>query len=138
MDTSMIVFLVAVLIVGIFIFIAIGLNKGHTYNFDKQAYQAAILNIEHSIRRDSPDFSAAVIKGDKLLDKAMCELGIRGNTMGERLKTADKRFSKINQVWNAHKMRNAIAHEVDFEITYQQATHAIEVYKQALKDLGAI
>jgi hypothetical protein len=58
--------------------------------------------------------------------------------MGDRLKRVGDRFSNLNAVWRAHKLRNAIAHESDFEISYKQAYNALQVYKQALKDLGAI
>ena len=68
----------------------------------------------------------------------MHEIGIPGKTMGDRLKKANDRFSDINAVWRAHKLRNAIAHETDLEITYQQAANALMIYKKALKDLGAI
>ena len=79
-----------------------------------------------------------IIEGDKLLDKAMVEMGISGKTMGDRLKKASGRFTNLNAVWRAHKLRNMIAHESDVEISYKQAFNALAVYKQALKDLGAI
>ena len=62
----------------------------------------------------------------------------RSKTMGDRLKRTGDRFSNLNGVWRAHKLRNAIAHEADLEITYKQAFNALAIYKQALKDLGAI
>ena len=80
----------------------------------------------------------SVIEADKLLDKAMMEMGLPGKTMGERLKKSGSRFTNLNAVWRAHKLRNTIAHESDFEITYKQAFNALAIFKQALKDLGAI
>ena len=68
----------------------------------------------------------------------MVEMGIPGKTMGDRLKRGGGRFTNLNAVWRAHKLRNAIAHEVDLEVGYKQAVNALEIYKQALKDLGAI
>jgi len=59
--------------------------------------------------------------------------------MGERLKKIGKdRFSQLNAVWYAHKLRNQIAHEHGFSVDYNQAKHALGTYRQALKDLGAI
>ena len=58
--------------------------------------------------------------------------------MGERLKHSNDKFTDINSVWRAHKLRNALAHEADLEITYRQALAALAIYKKALKDLGAI
>ena len=79
-----------------------------------------------------------MVEADKLLDKALCEMGTPGKTMGERLKHAGGRFTKLNSVWYAHKLRNQIAHEHGFKLEYSQARHALNVFRQALKDLGAI
>ena len=79
-----------------------------------------------------------IIEADKLLDKAMVEMGVPGKTMGDRLKRRGDKFEHLNAVWRVHKLRNAIAHESGFEISYKQASNALAVYKQALKDLGAI
>ena len=65
-------------------------------------------------------------------------MGLPGKTMGERLKKNGDKFSNLNAVWRAHKLRNALAHESDLEITYKQAFNALGIYNQALKDLGAI
>lgn len=140
MDGGVVPFIIAVLIVAVLIFVAIlltGKRGGH--HFNKEAYQAKFLAIENRLNKNnSATFMATVINSDKLLDKAMVEMGIPGKTMGDRLKKADDKFSDINAVWRAHKLRNALAHESDLEITYRQAASALAIYKQALKDLGAI
>jgi len=132
-------FIIAVLIVGVMIFVAMILTKKRAYHFNKEKYQARFLAIEnHLVKTNSATFMKTVIDGDKLLDKAMNEMGLPGKTMGERLKKSGDRFSDINAVWKAHKLRNALAHEDDLEITYRQAQVALAIYKQALKDIGAI
>jgi len=73
-----------------------------------------------------------------LLDRALMEAGVPGKTMGDRLKKSNGRFEDINAVWRAHKLRNAVAHDPDLELGYKQTLTAISIYKQALKDLGAI
>lgn len=139
MDGGVITFILAILIIAILIFVAILLTgrRGHTFNVE--FYQTRFLAIENKLNKDnSATFMNAVIEADKLLDKAMVEMGIPGKTMGERLKKSGSRFSDIDKVWKAHKLRNALAHESDLEITYKQAAAALIIYKQALKDLGAI
>ena len=80
-----------------------------------------------------------IIQGDKLLDEALCEMGVQGRTMGDRMKKIGKeKFSELNKVWHAHKLRNQIAHDNNFQPDYKQAKNALATYKQALKDLGAI
>lgn len=139
MDGGVITFILAILIVAVLIFVAILLTGKRNYTFNKQAYQARFLDIENHLRQENPaSYVTTVINGDKLLDKAMMEMGIPGKTMGERLKKCGGRFTNLNGVWQAHKLRNAIAHETDIEISYKRAFNALAIYKQALKDLGAI
>lgn len=132
-------FAIAILIVAVMIFIAMMLTKKRQYRFNVEAYQTKFLKIENGLNKNnSATFMKTVIDGDKLLDKAMMEMGIAGKNMGDRLKHAKDKFTDINAVWRAHKLRNALAHEDDLEITYRQAISALAIYKQALKDLGAI
>lgn len=139
MSSGAIPFIIAILIVAVFVFVAILLTGKHKYRFDIEAYQARFLAIENKLTRDNPaTFMNAVIEGDKLLDRALNEIGVPGKTMGDKLKKSGDKFSDIDAVWRAHKLRNAVAHESDFDITYKQAATALLAYKQALKDLGAI
>lgn len=140
MDPSLIIFLIAILIVGVLVFIAVSMTSKHGHVFDKEQYQVDFLSIEQSLQKgNESSYSMAIIEGDKILDRAMMEMGIQGRTMGDRLKRIGKdKFSQVNAVWHAHKLRNQIAHEHDFKPEYRQALHALETYKQALKDLGAI
>lgn len=140
MDSSVIFFLIAVLIVAILVFLAVSATKKRSTVFDQEAYQVDFLKIENTLTRDNElSFNAAIVNGDKLLDKAMCEMGVSGKNMGERLKKiGNSKFSQLNSVWYVHKLRNQIAHEHDFSVDYSQAKRALSVYKQALKDLGAI
>lgn len=139
MDGGVVTFIIAVLIVAILIFIAILLTGKRGHIFNKETYQAKFLSIENKLNQhNAATFMTTVIEADKLLDKALIEMGVPGKTMGERLKKCDGKFSNLNAVWRAHKLRNALAHESDLEITYKQAYNALQVYRQALKDLGAI
>ena len=140
MDGSVVLFLIAVLIVGVLIFIAISATKKRGTMFNQEEYQVDFLQIENMLSRENElSHNAAVVNGDKLLDRAMCEMGVPGKNMGERLKKIGKeKFSQLNAVWYAHKLRNQIAHEHGFSVDYSQAKHALQTYRQALKDLGAI
>lgn len=139
MDGGVVTFILSILIVAAFVFVAILLTGKRGYNFDKEAYQTKFLTIENSLKQDNPaTFMTAVIEADKLLDKSLIEMGIPGRTMGDRLKRSGGKFTELNSVWRVHKLRNAIAHESDLEISYKQASNALAIYKKALKDLGAI
>ena len=139
MDGGPTPFIIAILIVAAIVLVAMMITKKRQYRFNVQNYQARFLKIENGLnKQNTATFMKTVIDGDKLLDKAMVEMGIPGKTMGDRLKHSKDKFTDINAVWRAHKLRNALAHEDDLEITYRQAAAAVQIYKQALKDLGAI
>ena len=139
MDGGATTFIIAVLIVAVLVFVAIAITGKRAHKFNKEEYQTRFLAVENKLNRDNPaTYMNVIIEGDKLLDRAMVEAGISGKTMGERLKKSGGRFSNLNAVWRAHKLRNALAHESDLEVDYRRAAEALGIYKQALKDLGAI
>lgn len=139
MDGGAWAFIFAILIMAVLVFVAILLTGKRAHHFNVEQYQARMLAIENKLRKDNPaTYAISIINADKLLDKALMEMGVPGKTMGERLKKIPSKFKDINGVWRAHKLRNALAHEPDFEVSYRQASNALVVYKQALKDLGAI
>lgn len=131
--------IVAVIAVGILILIAISLNNKRGFAFNQEEYQANWLKIEHSLIKENPaSYNLAIIKADRLLGHALNEMGVPGKTMADHLKRAESKFTKINSVWSAHKLRNQIAHEHGFEASYEQAQRALAAFRQGLKDLGAI
>jgi len=80
----------------------------------------------------------AVSEADKLLDAAMQAAAIPGQNMGERLKQARTVFSGgvYQSIWDAHKLRNSLAHEVGTALSYQQAAQAVSTFRTALQEIG--
>lgn len=139
MDGGAVTFILAVLIVAVLVFVAILLTGKRGHHFNVEVYQTRFLEIENKLKQDNPaSYITTIINGDKLLDRALIEMGVPGKTMGDRLKRVGGRFTNLNAVWRAHKLRNMIAHEPDIEVSYKQAFNALGIYKQALRDLGAI
>lgn len=131
--------IIAIFAIGLFALVAIILKGKHKHNFNIEEYQTRWLKIENGLVKGDPrTYSMSVINADKLLDKALQEMGLAGKTMGERMKRIGDHFSDVNKVWYAHKLRNRIAHEEDFEISYTETSKALAAFRQALKDLGAI
>ncbi len=136
---SLVFLVIAIVAVGLLMLVAIALTGKRSHTFNVEEYQTRWLKVENGLVRDDPrSYSLSVIQADKLLDKALNEMGLPGKTMGERLKRVSDRFEKPNAVWSAHRIRNQIAHEHDFDVDYAQASRALAAFKQALKDLGAI
>lgn len=139
MDQTIIFFLAAVIFIGALVLWLISSTKKGRIYLNVEYYRAKCLEIEHQLKRDEfSSYHLSVMNADKLLDKALMERGFGGQTMGERMKNAAKIFSDRNGIWNAHKLRNKIAHESDVYITYDDARRSLMAFRQALKDLGAI
>ena len=138
--TGMIFFMLAGILVfaGIVLWMMFRFHH-HSSQLNVEKYRRKWLEIEQMIRRDDQrSCHYAIIEADKLLDIAMKEKGIRGDTMGERLKTAKDSWSERNAVWAAHKLRNQIVHEADVKVGYDNTRRALASFKRALKDVGAI
>lgn len=138
-DQSIIFFLAAIIVVGALVFALICATKKGRQHLNVEYYRAKCLEIEHQLKRDElSSYHLSVLNAEKLLDKALTERGFGNKSTGEKMKNAAKLFSDRNGIWNAHKLRNKIAHEQDAYITYEQARYALASFRQALKDLGAI
>lgn len=88
---------------------------------------------------DESSYKIAVIEADKMLDDVLKRIGYAGADMGERLKQiTPNQLSSIDDIWQAHKTRNRIAHEPDFLLTQSQAKRAVEIFQRVLEDLQAI
>ncbi|QQS17216.1 hypothetical protein IPL44_02815 [Candidatus Saccharibacteria bacterium] len=136
---TIILMLIIVLIVGIGLLVFMNFTKGGPSLLDREKYRSAWLKIENGLDKTNLDtYHFAVLSADKLLDQALKESGVPGETMGDRLKAAKKQFSNINQVWSAHKIRNQVAHEANTKIDFIGCRRALAIFKRSLKELGAI
>ncbi len=80
----------------------------------------------------------AVMEADALLDHALKSLAMPGGTLGERLKFAAYKFPKISRVWNAHRLRNQLAHETTSYLDPSLARRAIRDFRDALQLLNVL
>ena len=82
----------------------------------------------------------AVSEADKLLDAALQAKNIAGETMGERLKMAVSYFpgQMYDDIWQAHKLRNHLAHEIGARVSQQEAVTAVNHIRGALRHLGIL
>lgn len=139
MDGGLLTLMLGVLIIGVMLIVVIALTKKGAAPLDVEKYRSKWLAIEMQLKRDEQaSYHLTVLNADKLLDQALRERGIKGTTMGERLKAAGTTWSNANALWGAHKLRNQIAHESDIHVQYDDARRALGGFKQALKDIGAI
>ena len=97
--------------------------------------------IEKNIESEnSADWKMAIIEADSIIDSIIQRIGYKGENLGERLKNIEPSdFENLQNVWEAHKVRNRIAHEAEgFELTKEEAGAVLEKYKKALRELKYI
>lgn len=139
MDFSIGIFLIAILAIAGLLLLVIFLSKKGPAQLDVDKYRKRWLTIEQSLQRDNASSChLAILNADKLLDQALKERGVKGDTMGARMKNQQTTWTNANAVWSAHKLRNQVAHEADINVSYDTARYALAGFKQGLKDLGAI
>lgn len=84
------------------------------------------------------DWKLAIIEADIILDDILKQQGYVGNSLGERLKSiSTNQLSSLNDAWEAHKVRNRIAHEgADFVLTKRVAEETIGRYRRVFAEFG--
>jgi len=105
--------------------------------FRRKVSESKIVEIQMSwkaIIREK-DMGRAILEADKLLDHALQLMGYRGS-LGSKLKKAHRLFGKnINRVWAAHKVRNNVAHQMNYKVDEQTYRTSMLAFKEAFKDL---
>ena len=85
------------------------------------------------------EWKFAVIEADNLVDYILKSSGYPGDAMGDRLKNIDKsQIVTLDGLWEAHKIRNRLAHESSYFLRYGEAKRAVQLYEKTLKELNAL
>ncbi len=86
------------------------------------------------------DWRVAIIEADSLLEEMLRARGLTGATLSELLESAkDSGYRYIQDAWDAHIVRNQIAHEgSQFAISQIEGRKIIKKYQNFLEDLGVI
>lgn len=112
-------------------------RSGRVNGYDRELVATRWTGIEAQAAANG-GAKGAISEADKLFDYVLKGMGFAGETMAERLKRAESRLSNKNGVWAAHKLRNALAHEIGFEVAVSHAREALTDYHRGLQDLGAL
>lgn len=109
-----------------------------------QKYRGIVKNsrltdvLQH-LESDRPnDWKLAIIEADIILDEVLKQQGYAGASLGERLKSvAPSQLQSLQDAWEAHKVRNRIAHEgADFVLTHRIAEETIQRYRRVFAEFG--
>lgn len=82
------------------------------------------------------DWRTAIMEADIILDDILTKIGYQGDSVGEKLKRANvTEFASLNDAWEAHKVRNLIAHQgTSFVMTHEEAKRIIGLYKRVFQE----
>lgn len=95
---------------------------------------------KHSESDNPNDWKLAIIEADVVLDDILKKKGYPGGSLGERLKSISSgQLSTLNDAWEAHKIRNQIAHGgADFVLTKRIASETIMRYQRVFEEFGEV
>lgn len=89
---------------------------------------------------DNPnDWKLAIIEADKVLEMVVNTFAVPGDNMGDKMKNIERGdFEHLEEAWQAHKVRNRIAHEQNFHISQREARVAIDNYEKVFREFDFI
>lgn len=82
------------------------------------------------------DWRLAILEADIMLGDVLTKQGFQGDTIGDQLKGVSKGdFLTLDQAWEAHKIRNQIAHGgSDFQMNEREAKRVVDLYKTVFSE----
>ncbi|PCI30685.1 hypothetical protein COB52_01225 [Candidatus Kaiserbacteria bacterium] len=105
------------------------------------AHEGRWRGVMTAVSSENPnDWRQAVMEADIMLDDVITSKGYIGDGVGEKMKQVQKGdINSIDDAWEAHKVRNRIAHDgADFDLSQREAKRAIGLYEKVFKELGYI
>ena len=92
----------------------------------------------HANSESQNDWRHAIIEADTILDDIVKRAGYPGDTLGERLRGITKSdLPEIDEAWEAHKVRNRIAHDgAQYQLTKRETLRIIELYRKVFAALS--
>lgn len=96
--------------------------------------------IVQALDSDNPsDWKQAIIDADIMLDEMVRAMNYQGETLGERLKAIEPSdFLTLQDAWEAHKIRNQIAHDSAFTLTRREARFALDRFERVFREFAFI
>lgn len=86
------------------------------------------------------DWRLAILEADILLGGLLDSMFLPGETMADKLKAVEKSdFTTIDNAWEAHKIRNQVAHEGQtFKLSQHEAKRVIGLYQTVFEEFQII
>lgn len=85
------------------------------------------------------EWKFAVIEADRMLNDILEKAGFVGEGLGEKLTLMNKNeLVFLDEVWEAHRLRNTIVHDDQYRIRRDEARRAVNYFEKALRELGTL
>jgi len=96
--------------------------------------------MEHAQSADEHKWRLAILECDIMLNELLDLQGYKGETIAEKMKQVSRtNFNTIDDAWEAHKVRNKVAHEgTEFHIDERTKNNVINLYQRVFKEFGFI
>lgn len=96
--------------------------------------------LERAHSDSEQDWRLSIIDADIMLDELLTVLGYHGETMAEKMKRVERRdFNTIDLAWEAHKVRNRLAHEgTEYQLNAREVRRIITLYEQVFREFKYI
>ncbi len=95
---------------------------------------------KHLNSESENDWRLAILEADIMLDQLLRSRGFVGENLGEMLKGSNKGdFQTLDQAWEAHKIRNTIAHEgINYALSAREARRIIGLFEEVFREFDYI
>ena len=143
----------ALSIIGIFIIVYVLMRLFELRKREKEFYETLLeapgtgdknprwLHIESLANgATASEWKEAIIEADIMLDDILTRQGFVGDGVGEKLKSVEPaHFKSLQDAWEAHKVRNQIAHEGSaFDLSETIARRTIARYESVFREFKEI
>lgn len=149
--------LLVIIFLGIIIFSLVRMVEIQIYDKEEIAHEihSALLRQKEKDRNANPrwhyiqtliespnesDWRVAIIEADSMMEEVLKEKGLTGGTVSELLESAkDSGYRSIQDAWDAHLVRNQIAHVgSDFPISQIEGRRVIKMFQNFFEELRIV
>ena len=96
--------------------------------------------LDYAFSNNENDWKLAIIEADAMLFDLLVQLGFKGESLGDKLKSINfEKFKGLDTAWEVHNIRNKIAHEGSaFTLSSHETKRVISLYEQIFQEFGFI
>lgn len=89
---------------------------------------------------DHQSWRLAILEADIMFGELLDKLGYRGETMADKMRGVERGdFRSIDLAWEAHKMRNKVAHEgTQLSLSHRDAKRVIDLFAAVFREFDFV